>query len=365
MRIVVIRILLPVLFAAALLSAQTRDAYEQAYRDWRLTDPNLERDAAKGGDALPGRADKVAAAAGKFIAARKAFYDAQRGALAEKPNALKPFELPMETEGSRTAEAYLSAQEVSVTNSIQVFGGDPDRGIQLLKQSLEKERAALASLRSAIKIRESAMNEALQANENADRSRSGAADQIKAILASFEQSNQDAGQLAEAWPAYYRAVANGARGIGLGDTMPPPAIRPSNSTPSSAPSPPVASGRPAPVVPISRYTGSWSFLPGVSTYHGLPPVSFEVSVREENGGFIGTVNARFIVTGNADPAVRFDFSGPLQTSRYQAFPLQTPEGAKGKIELIPGNAFNLMEVNYTLDGAPGKVRESDVILVKR
>ena len=118
-------------------------------------------------------------------------------------------------------------------------------------------------------------------------------------------------------------------------------------------------------MPISRYTGSWNFLPGVSTYHGVPPISFDVIVREEGGQFFGTLNARFIVAGKTDPVVRFDFSGPIQTARYQSFPLQTAEGGKGTIELIPGNAFNLLEVNYTLEGAPGKVRESDVILVKR
>jgi hypothetical protein len=67
----------------------------------------------------------------------------------------------------------------------------------------------------------------------------------------------------------------------------------------------------------------------------------------------------------ADPAVQFTFSGPLQAGRYQAFPLKTPDGATGKVELIPGNAFNLLEVNFNLDGAPGKVTESDVILVKK
>jgi hypothetical protein len=106
-------------------------------------------------------------------------------------------------------------------------------------------------------------------------------------------------------------------------------------------------------------------VPDVSRYHGLAPVLFNLFVLEERGRLFGTVNARFAVSGNADPGVRFDFSGPLQAARYQTFPLQTTEGGKGKLELIPGNAPNLLEVNYVLDGAPGKVTESDVILVKR
>jgi len=359
------RVVLCGFVAAAILGGQTRDAYEQPYRDWRELDPNLERNAGKAGDALTPRAEKVAAAAGKYVAARKVFYDAQRATLTQALDALQPFELPVETEAAKTAESYLSVQETSLTSSISVFGSDPDRGIQQLRQALEKERAALVALRSAIKSRETAADAAKQTSQSAERARNGAADQIKAIAASFEQSSQDAAQLAEAWPAYYRALATGARGPGVGDTTPAPAIRPSSSAPSAPPSVPATTGRVNSAVPISRYIGSWSFLPGVSKYHGLPPISFDVFVREEGGQFFGTVNARFIVTGSADPAVRFDFSGPLQAARYQAFPLQTSEGAKGTVELIPGNAFNLLEVNYALDGAPAKVRESDVILVKR
>ena len=353
------------LAAAAALCGQTRAAYEQTYRDWRQGDPNLERDAGTAGDALTPRTEKMAAGANKYVAARKAFYDAQRAALTETLKALEPFHLPVETEGAKAADSYLSAQEASVTSSIQVFGSDPDRGIQQLRQALERERAALGSLRNAIQSRETAAEAAKQTNESADRARNGAADQIKAITASFEQSGEDALQLTEAWPAYYRALATGARGLGGGDALPAPSIRPSSSAPSATPSAPAASGRLNSAVPISRYTGSWSFLPGVSTYHGLPPVSFDVFVREEGGQIFGTVNARFIVSGNADPAVRFDFSGPLKAARYQAFPLQTSEGGIGTVELIPGNAFNLLEVNYTMNGAPAKVRESDVILVKR
>jgi hypothetical protein len=116
---------------------------------------------------------------------------------------------------------------------------------------------------------------------------------------------------------------------------------------------------------MTRYTGDWEFLAGVSTYHGLPPISFNVFVQADGGQLSGTVSATFVVGTKADPAVQFTFSGPLQAGRYQAFPLKTPDGATGKVELIPGNAFNLLEVNFNLDGAPGKVTESDVILVKK
>jgi hypothetical protein len=43
----------------------------------------------------------------------------------------------------------------------------------------------------------------------------------------------------------------------------------------------------------------------------------------------------------------------------------TSDGANGTIELIPGSAFNLLEVNFTTDPRPGKVRQGNVVLVKK
>jgi hypothetical protein len=352
------------------LFAQSREAYQQAYRDWRASDPSLERDAAKAGDALTPRAEKAAAEAGKFVAARKAFYDAQRDDLAQSLKTLHPLELPKDIESAKTAEAALANQEASVATSIEVFANDPDKGIQQLRQALEREDEALTAVQTAISTRKTATDAVKQANEAAERARGIAAEQMKTISASFSESGQTIGPLAEAWPSYYRALASGARGVGAAEAMPGPVIRPADATPSTtlAPPTPVApggTGRVVTAVPISRYTGLWNFLPGVSTYHGMAPVSFEVLIKEEGGQISGSVNAQFIIFGSGDPNIRFNFSGPMQASRYQAFALKTPDGIQGKVELIPGNAFNLLEINYTLEGAPGKVRESDVILVKR
>jgi hypothetical protein len=63
--------------------------------------------------------------------------------------------------------------------------------------------------------------------------------------------------------------------------------------------------------------------------------------------------------------LRFDFTGEFQPSRRQVFNLVTAEGAKGTIELIPGPAFNLLEVNFQTEPKPGKVRDADVVLVKK
>lgn len=356
------------------LLGQSRDAYEQAYRDWRGNDPNLERDAAKAGSSLAPRTEKASEAARTFIRARKAFYETQQNDFSDKLRVLQPLDLPKDSDSVKMAEASLSSQAASDANSIQVFGADPDKGIQQLKIALEREQVALASLQGAIKDRQKATDAVSQANEDAEHARSATAEELKGIAASFAQSSQDIGELADAWPNYYRTLAEGAREVGSTEPLPPltPPIRTSNATPpapnssgASANPAPVASNRVVPTVPISRFTGSWSFLPGISTYHGLVPISYDLVVREDGGQISGTVNAHFIVNANADPDVRFDFSGPIQAQRFQVFSLKTAEGAMGTVELIPGNAFNLLEVNYTLQGAPAKVRQADVILVKK
>jgi hypothetical protein len=63
--------------------------------------------------------------------------------------------------------------------------------------------------------------------------------------------------------------------------------------------------------------------------------------------------------------LRFDFKGEFQTTRRQVFNLLTAEGTIGTIELIPGPAFNLLEVNFQTEAKAGKVRQADVVLVKK
>ena len=66
-----------------------------------------------------------------------------------------------------------------------------------------------------------------------------------------------------------------------------------------------------------------------------------------------------------DPLVRFDFQGDFATAALQRFPLVTSDGTKGTIELIPGPAFNLLEVNFVADPRQGKINSGNFILVKK
>ena len=50
-----------------------------------------------------------------------------------------------------------------------------------------------------------------------------------------------------------------------------------------------------------------------------------------------------------DPTVRFAFEGDIAATPTQKFTLMTSDGTPGTIELIPGPAFNLLEVNFQTD----------------
>jgi len=55
----------------------------------------------------------------------------------------------------------------------------------------------------------------------------------------------------------------------------------------------------------------------------------------------------------------------LRDGRNQVFTLQTGDGVKGTIELIPGNAPNLLEVTFQTQPERGKAQVGNMILVKR
>jgi hypothetical protein len=134
-----------------------------------------------------------------------------------------------------------------------------------------------------------------------------------------------------------------------------------------SPAPVAPSGRSITAVPLSRYVGAWTYPVRNTLYHGAEPEFVDLVVHEENGRAAGTLYARFkLPSGSAgDPILRFDFAGSFQNARSQSFSLETSDGAKGTIELIPGPAFNLLEVNFSTDARPGRVRQANFLLVKR
>lgn len=377
--------------AVGSMLAQSPASYKESYDAWVRNGAGLERDASIARERLAVRTDRAAAEAVKYENARKAFFEEQRAQVLKAADRIQPLSLALDVPSDTASADFFAAQDAVLVKSISGFTNDPDDGIQRLRRALDKERNALAAAKSAIEARQFSAGAVHSAEDSVERATDAAADATKAIADNFEQAAQVAGGLAEAWPGYYRALSNGARGIVLSDVSPPFAARPTgpataagggtstdsrpSPTPLSPTPPPPAPRSPLPAsspatarptaLPLGRYTGTWEFLKGVSTFTGLPPRAFDVVVKIENGQVSGTVSAAFDVLPKADPAVELTFSGPMQPGKEQSFPLETAEGATGTVTLIPASAFNLLEVRFKLENAPGKVSEAGAILIKK
>jgi hypothetical protein len=63
--------------------------------------------------------------------------------------------------------------------------------------------------------------------------------------------------------------------------------------------------------------------------------------------------------------MRFQFSGPVRAGRTQAFNMETADGLKGTIELIPGPNPNLLELNFQTNPENGNGDSGNMILIKK
>ncbi len=354
--------------AGGLCAQQNREGYRNALRTWRATDPTLEKDAPITGPTVAGRVQKVAPEAARYAAARKQYYDAAREAADQQAGASNPISILADNpEAKKSVGAFVTSQTQALTASLTAIGGDPDPGLQRLRVLLERERAALAALSGAIKNRETAVEAAVKAGPNADQAQEKTNEAHRRLAQSLEQTAQGALDQQAAFADYYRLLIDGSRAAAL--RREPVVAASAAAAPrvvNGAPAP--ASGlRPLPAVPVSRYVGAWSYSTASPVFHGAEPEFVDLAVREASGQVNGNLYVRFKSPRGApgDWIVRFDFSGPLQTSRYQSFPLETAEGLKGRIDLIPGPAFNLLEIAFETDPKPGKIHLGNFILVKK
>ena len=83
--------------AQPLFAQSSRGAQQEAYRNWRETDPTLERDAATAGATLGARADKAAAEGAKYFTARKAFLESLETDANQKASAVEALNLAPDT----------------------------------------------------------------------------------------------------------------------------------------------------------------------------------------------------------------------------------------------------------------------------
>lgn len=352
-----------------------RAAYQAAFREWRMADPNLERDSATAGATLGARADPVAAEAAKYFAARRAYLDGLALDAELKAAALDAVPAPPAFAGNPSG--YAASQRAAIGASIDAIANDPDRAIQRLRQSLERERTALLALSSALADSQNGRELTERTSANAEQARDKVAQHYHSLAAGLQQTALATGQEGTRWADYYRALSEGARAAAVAPAE-APVIASAAPRITVDPAPAVISNpAPAPrtrsvtALPLSRYVGSWIYPTVGAQYHGSEPESVDMAVRENSGQAKGTLSVRFRLAANrsADAVVRFEFEGAFQSTRNQSFPLVTASGAKGMVELIPGSAFNLLEVSFTVEERPGDkpgvIHQGNFLLIKK
>lgn len=350
------------LVAMLCLAQVSRDAYRTAYRILRETDPDLEHDAEAGGAPLAQRADRMAAEAAKWVAARQAFF---QGAAADESQQIAWLETPGSSErapaASQFATQFLASENGSLTRAIGGFAKNTDPGIRKLRFAMVRERTALRALLASF-AEPTGLEETATAPADAiEASRAKALEQSRALLTGFKDAEADAGREGAAWAEYYRKLGEGAQGTATPITQVPPGV-----TAVEVNNPVVAPPTVTPV-PLERYIGAWMYPQTNGLYHGSQPESVDLVVHDDHNHASGTLSARFKLPDGStgDPVLRFDFSGDFQPTRNQVFNLVTSDGTKGTLELIPGPAFNLLEVNFQTAPKPGKIRQADMILLKK
>jgi hypothetical protein len=344
---------------------------QQAYRNWRETDPNLERDATSAGPTLGARADKVAAEAAKYFNLQRDDLASRAAGALRSAALIEP--LNVMPDAPPNLDRFLTVQEAILRSSINRFAADPDRAIQQLRAALQREQAAIAAIAAAVKDSQMSKESAAQTSRAAEQVRAKVSGEYQELAVSFQESEQIAGKSGAAWAVYYRALSDAARGAAApvtssGLALPvagePPAaerakLAAANPVPSAAPT--------APPVPLMRYVGAWTYPTMGAVYHGLQPEAADLVVREENGQASGTLTVRFRLpagsTGN--PTVHLDFAGSFVNSMTQKFAATASSGVTGTLELTPGPAFNLLEVNFSTSDAPGMIRQGNFLLIKQ
>jgi hypothetical protein len=347
------------------VAAQTkRDAYRDAYRVWRESDPTLERDVAAGGATLSKRADQAGAQAAKYGAERSTFL---QQLIADQGSALSWLERGSSDDPQsalpRNLDRILTSETNATAHYIEIYAKDQDPGIQQLRQAFERERSALAALSAAIGERQKAGDAAKAAASAAEQVLQTVLDQNNDVLDGLKRSMEQNNTGTSAWAQYYRTLAEGAQRV-ITEEAPLPNLGPGAVPVNPAPRPQTPAVTP---LPLARYTGAWTLPETNRLFHGVEPATLDLVVKEENGRASGTLVGRFKLPpgGGGDPVVRFSFSGDFKPTRNQVLDLVTSDGSKGTIELIPGPAFNLLEINFHMDPKPGKVTQANVILIKQ
>lgn len=343
------RALILALAASAAFAQASREDYRRLYQDWRQTAPALEQEAAVAGPNFAGQVQNAAAAAKAYTDARAKFY-AEGGSVT--PDQAAWIGQPLQRGGAlletpQEIQQLVAVMAARVATNITSFAEDKDPAIRLVRQAMERERAALRALTESMNARKALLGQLTEAQDVADQQRSSVNEVVKSAAARRDALVAGVQREAAAWADYYKDLAESVNGPARPSQS---AVQPSAVKPAPGPVVPGA-------MPLSRYTGEWLF-PSRGLFYGPQPESVELMVREEGGELSGTLEARF-----ADKtAVQLNFQGAIQPARNQTFPIQSADGTQGTIELIPGSAFNLIEINLQTSAKPAA---ANFILVRR
>jgi hypothetical protein len=342
---------------AGLIGQTGRDAYRQAHDVWQQAQTNLERDAGAGDAAQVAQADRSAAAAASFEATRIAYLKSSAQDAAQRRQILQTPVAQVSPDLIPPAVGDLAAAELQrVTRAIARFAEDKDRGIQQLRQSMERERVALAALGDTIRARQKTVAATSAASAELEQAHAKTAAAFASQASQFSQTVAQMEMETAVWADYYDKLARAIQ---------TPNAPPANTTTSaSTTAPRNASVSP---IPLVRYVGEWNYPKAKGIFHGAEPDSVELEVHEKDGHAGGTLKATFKPSpgGAKDSSIQFAFDGDIAATPTQKFTLMTSDGTPGTIELIPGPAFNLLEVNFQIDPRTNKISSGNFILLKK
>lgn len=355
-----------VLIASPLLAQADREPHRAAYRAWRDAAPTLEQDASAPKAEFATQAQAAAQAADRFLSLRAEFLTKARSSAAQQADwSGKPLLHPEPLlEVRPEVQGLLTRAGDFLNTSINNFATVKDPAIQQVRQAMERERAALGSLNQTLAGRTAAVKAVAEQTQDAEVLKASATRSLAAGIAARNSLVEHLGSEAAAWSAYYRDLIEGAAA-----TPRVTSTAPNGNAPAPTPAKPVFVARPSPAgqTPLSRYIGTWAYPARNGIFLGAQPQTVELQVREENGKLLGSLVARFLIINGkpASPELRFEFQGEIQQNRKQVLPITTAEGVTGTLELIPGAAINLLEVNFQTQPNGNKVTTGNFVLVKR
>jgi hypothetical protein len=359
-------------FASQAWAQASRESYRVPYQAWRQAAPALEQDASAPSPTFAEQVKSAAQAGQVFFSAREAYFTT---ALPGKSEQVKWAGTPLEHGDTALStppeiQQLLAVAAAKVATNIGRLADDKDPAIRQVRQAMERERVALRALIETLGARGTSMDELLDLTNAAESQRAAVSQAQSAAGARRAQLAVHIQSEAKGWAEYYKNLAESAAsgrisGTGAAGTSAPSTSAigvggPNPPAPAKA-APPSTTG----LLAMSRYTGEWMFA-SKGLFYGPQPEMVGLAVQENNGRIIGTLDARFAAAGNAvDPTLKLEFQGAVQQSRNQTFPLRTSDGTVGSIELLPGSAFNLLEVTIRTDPQAGKITSANFVLVKR